>query len=69
MQILPSQIRTGDWLTITQEFSNGTRKTHSGKVLRTDDEYVKLNSEAGTLIDLHPSVAMPNVYIYRNNES
>ena len=64
-RIFPEQINVGDFVRIVQVFAQRGERIYSGTVTKFEDDYVTLDKVLMDDIDVHTSVAMPEVLIYR----
>jgi hypothetical protein len=61
-QVTTASVQIGRKYRVERTFYSGTKVIHEGIVMKNEDEY--LIFEGGYLADVHPSVAMPQAYIY-----
>jgi len=68
-RIFPEQINVGDFVRIVQVFAGRGERIYSGTVTAFEDDYVTLDKRWLDEIDVHTSVAMPEVLVYRIKEA
>jgi hypothetical protein len=66
-QIIPAAIEVGDHVHIVQKFAKGGDRRYTGTVTDYEDDYVTLDIPALDKIDVHPSLFMPDVLVYKIN--